>query len=321
MQEDLYKTILETVEDGVYFVDRERRITFWNAGAENITGYSADDVLDHSCSEGILRHVSEGGDQLCLHGCPLSGVMSDGRSRSASVYLHHKNGHRVPVTVKARPLYDSEGEIAGSIEVFTRRKATRFADITDRERREDALIDPLTDLGNRRYGEAHMLPMMAAVTSGVSTLGLVFIDVDEFKKINDTRGHKVGDAVLRMVAQTLANGLRTTDMVVRWGGEEFLAALPGMKASALLSAAERLRMLVDHSWLQVDDEQVRATISAGAVLVSPDETLEQAIERADRLMYASKHAGRNLVTGEEGPVPRLRPSQPLLHVGATTAAG
>lgn len=319
MQDDLYRTILETVEDGVYFVDRDRRITFWNAGAETITGYSAQDVLQHSCSEGILRHVSEGGDQLCLHGCPLSGVMSDGRSRAASVYLHHKNGHRVPVTVKARPIYDEHGVIVGSVEIFTRRKATRFADITDRERQEDAFIDPLTDLGNRRYGEAHLAPMMAAVAAGASTLGLVFMDVDLFKQVNDTRGHQVGDAVLRMVAQTLANGLRTTDMVVRWGGEEFLAALPGVKPSALLATAERLRMLAEHSWLQVDDEQVSVTISAGAVMVGEDESLEDALERADRLMYVSKRAGRNQVTGEAGAVPRLRPAGEFLQVGNTSA--
>ncbi len=318
MRDDLYRTILETVEDGVYFVDPERRITFWNAGAEHITGYSSDEVMHHSCSDDILRHVSEGVDQLCLHGCPLAGVMSDGRPRAAKVYLHHKNGHRVPVLVKARPLYDDAGEIVGSVEVFTRRKANQFADVSERERQENAFIDPLTDLGNRRFGEAHLKPMMDAVVSGDSTLGLVFIDVDKFKQINDSRGHHTGDMLLRMVGQTLANGLRVTDMVVRWGGEEFLAALPGVKPSALLATAERLRMLVDHSWIQLDDGQVRATISVGAVMVSPGESLDQAIERADRLMYASKHAGRNLVTGEDGPVPRLRSSEPLLQVGGVS---
>ncbi len=213
MRDDLYRTILETVEDGVYFVDPERRITFWNAGAEHITGYSSDEVMHHSCSDDILRHVSEGGDQLCLHGCPLAGVMSDGRPRAAKVYLHHKNGHRVPVLVKARPLYDDAGEIVGSVEVFTRRKANQFADVSERERQENAFIDPLTDLGNRRFGEAHLKPMMDAVVSGDSTLGLVFIDVDKFKQINDSLGHHAGDMLLRMVGQTLANGLRVTDMV------------------------------------------------------------------------------------------------------------
>ncbi|MCB0897711.1 MAG: PAS domain S-box protein [Actinobacteria bacterium] len=73
MQEDLYMTVLETIEDGVYFVDPKRRITFWNDGAATITGYEAAEVMDHSCAEGILRHVNDDGDDLCLHGCPPVG--------------------------------------------------------------------------------------------------------------------------------------------------------------------------------------------------------------------------------------------------------
>jgi diguanylate cyclase (GGDEF)-like protein/PAS domain S-box-containing protein len=302
--EEVYRTILEQMEDGVYFVDRDRRITYWNAGAERITGYSADDVLLHSCSEGILRHVSEGGYQLCLHGCPLSGVMKDGKAREAQVYLHHKQGHRVPVSVKGSPIRDEGGNIIGSVEVFHRRPSTRFAQVSERERQEDAYVDPLTDLGNRRFGEGHLEPLVAAVGAGAATLGLVFIDVDHFKQVNDTYGHKVGDAVLRMVGQTLANALRNTDWPVRWGGEEFLTILPGVTEEGLAVTAERLRMLVEHSWLQMADEQVRVTISAGAVMLRPGETAEDALDRADKLMYRSKAGGRNVVTTEDGPLQR-----------------
>lgn len=314
MDEEVYRTILEQMEDGVYFVDRDRRITYWNAGAERITGYSADEVLSHSCSEGILRHVSEGGHQLCLNGCPLSGVMRDGRAREAQVYLHHKQGHRVPVLVKGSPIRDRGGRIIGSVEVFHRRPSTRFAQVSDRERREDAYLDPLTDLGNRRFGEAHIQPVMAAVAAGATTLGVVFIDVDNFKAINDTYGHKTGDDVLRMVGQSLANGLRNSDWPIRWGGEEFLAILPGISAEGLEVIAERLRMLVEHSWIQVGPEQVRVTISAGAVMVRPGEGLDDALDRADRLMYRSKSAGRNLVTTQEGTLAR-HSQVPLVGIG------
>jgi diguanylate cyclase (GGDEF)-like protein/PAS domain S-box-containing protein len=302
--EEVYRTILEQMEDGVYFVDRDRRITYWNAGAEQITGYAAEEVLSHSCSEGILRHVSEGGRQLCLHGCPLSGVMKDGKARVAQVYLHHKDGHRVPVSVKGSAIRDEDGSIVGSVEVFHRRPATRFAQITERERREDAFIDPLTDLGNRRFGQSHLEPLVAAVAAGASTLGLVFIDVDHFKAVNDTHGHAVGDRVLRMVGQSLANGLRNTDWPVRWGGEEFLIILPGITAQGLAVTAERLRMLVEHSWIQLPDEQVRVTISAGAIMVDPVENVAEALDRADLLMYESKSGGRNRVTLETGEVLR-----------------
>lgn len=304
VEEEVYRTILAQMEDGVYFVDRDRRITYWNEGAEHITGYSADEVLSHSCSEGILRHVSEGGRQLCITGCPLAGVMKDGKSRGAQVYLHHKQGHRVPVLVKGSAIRDPEGLIIGSVEVFHRRPSTRFAQVTDRERREDAYIDPLTDLGNRRFGEAQVQPIIAAVHAETTTLGIVFIDVDHFKTVNDTYGHQTGDAVLRMVGQSLANGLRNSDWPIRWGGEEFLAILPGVTPEGLEISAERLRMLVEHSWIQVGEQQVRVTISSGMVMVRPRESFAEALDRADRLMYRSKKGGRNLATSESGPLPR-----------------
>ncbi len=314
MQDDLYLTVLETVDDGVYFVDPNRRITFWNAGAEQITGYAADEVMHHSCADGILRHVNADGDDLCLHGCPLWAVMNDGQPRRADVYLHHKQGHRIPVAVKARPIHGADGEIIGSVEVFTRRRATRFAQSSDPEAHEQAYIDPVTDLGNRRYAEAHLEPMLAAAAQGDSTLGLVFVDIDHFKQVNDTWGHQTGDAVLRMVGQTLANGLRASDVPVRWGGDEFLVALPGITSPALVRAAERLRMLVEHSWIDLAENRVRVTVSAGAIMVREDETIEQALARVDALMYTSKRDGRDLVTGEDGPVERSGSIRPLLQV-------
>jgi diguanylate cyclase (GGDEF)-like protein/PAS domain S-box-containing protein len=304
MDTGVYEEILHQMTEGVYFVDRDRRITYWNPGAEGITGYSADEVIGHSCSEGILRHVSEGGAQLCLHGCPLAGVMRDGRARDANVYLHHKDGHRVPVTVKGRAILGPQGDIVGSVELFHQRSATRFADASQRNREEDAFVDPVTGIGNRRYGEMNIEPVLAAVDAEVTSLGVLFLDVDHFKNVNDTFGHRSGDQVLRMVAQNIANGLRATDFPIRWGGEEFIALLPGADQASLERAAERLRMLVEHSWIQSDDTQIRVTISVGATLAVPGEGSDRLLDRADHLMYASKNAGRNLVTTDAGVLPR-----------------
>lgn len=304
MDEEVYRTILEQMEDGVYFVDRQRRITYWNPGAEQITGYTAEEVLNRSCADDILGHVSESGRRLCLSGCPLTAVMQDGKPRQARLYLHHKEGHRVPIRVKGSAIRDPDGEIIGSVEVFHRRASTRFAQITDQDREGDTYLDPLTDIGNRRFGESHIEPVIAAVAAGATSMGIVFIDIDQFKLVNDTHGHRTGDAVLRMVAQSLANGLRGADWPIRWGGEEFLAVLPGITPEGLAVAAERLRMLVENSWITVGGEQVRVTISAGAVMVQPGESLDSALDRADRLMYASKRRGRNRVTDESG---ALRP--------------
>jgi diguanylate cyclase (GGDEF)-like protein/PAS domain S-box-containing protein len=301
VQEAVYRTILEQVEDGVYFVDLDRRITYWNAGAERITGYRAEEVRGHSCSEGILRHVTEGGYHLCTHGCPLAAVMNDGQSREASVYLHHKRGHRVPVVVMGSPIRNDHGDIVGSVEVFHVRQATDFATSHGSEL-DAAYRDPLTDLGNRRFVEAHVHP--ALVHDG--TAGLLFMDLDHFKVINDTWGHSVGDAVLRMAGQTVAHGLRQGDWPIRWGGEEFVVIVRGARNLADLEiTAERLRMLVEESWLDIDGHQVRITVSVGATMIEAGEDFAEALDRADRMMYASKAAGRNRVTSDRGVLPAI----------------
>jgi diguanylate cyclase (GGDEF)-like protein/PAS domain S-box-containing protein len=295
-----YQDLLDQMSDGVYFVTMDRRITYWNGGAERMTGYSAQEVLGHSCAEGILRHVNGAGRQLCLLGCPLLAVMEDGKPREAHVYLHHKDGQRVPVMVRGQALRDSDGEIVGSVEVFSNREVNPYAG-TRQDRKDDSL-DSVTGLGTRRFGELHLQALMQAVSEQATTLGLLYVDADHFKDVNDTFGHKTGDAVLRMVSQSLVNGLRRGDMPVRWGGEEFLALLPGIDEAGLAAVAERVRMMVENSWIQQGETQVRVTVSVGATMAVPAESPDDLADRADRLMYMSKRDGRNRVTTDTGPL-------------------
>lgn len=309
MEPTQYAQLLDRVSDGIYFVSRDRHITYWNAGAQQITGYSADDVVGRSCAEGILRHVNDAGRQLCLHGCPLAGVMTDGKPRAAEVYLHHEDGHRVPVTVRSEAIRDETGAIIGAAEVFTSRRPTDPVD--EKRRQDDASLDPVTGLAARRIGELRLDSLVRAATEGTRSLGVLFVDADHFKDVNDTFGHRTGDEVLRMLGRSLANGLRREDVVVRWGGEEFLALLPGVGAKSLERGAERVRMLVENSWIQQADAQVRVTVSVGATMATASDTAQSVVDRADRLMYASKRAGRNRVTGDRGAL-TSRADRPLL---------
>ena len=295
---EFYSKVLDTISDGVYVVTRDRRITYWNGGAEQITGYGAEEVLGHSCSEGILRHVDDAGRQLCLHGCPLAAVMIDGQPRRQDLYLHHKEGHRVPVTVHGQALLDPDGAIIGSVEVFSTRPGNPFAD--QRRIRDDDTLDSVTGLPARRFGEIHLQTLVTAVAEHATTLGVLYIDADHFKDVNDTFGHITGDQALRMVGQSLASALRRNDVPIRWGGEEFLVLLPGTDDNGLRATAVRVRMLVENSWMQKDDVQIRVTVSVGATMAVPGETADDLVERADQLMYASKRNGRNRVTTDTG---------------------
>ncbi len=123
-----------------------------------------------------------------------------------------------------------------------------------------------------------------------------FIDIDHFKRINDSYGHPIGDRFLRMIAWTLANAVRRLDTAARWGGEEFIVIAPNASVGILTEIAERIRVLVGRSWITYDSTQkITATVSIGGAVARKGETIETLVERADSRLYACKRSGRNRV--------------------------
>lgn len=293
-----YESLLDNLYDGVYYVDRNRNITYWNKSAERLTGYDQMSVLGRPCHDNILMHINEEGENLCKIGCPLAETMKDGRPREVGVYLHHRDGHRVPVSVRAAPIRDAEDRIIGAVEVFSDNSVGMELQRRVKALQKLALLDSLTNLGNRRYIEINLRSKLDEMRRYHLPFGILFMDIDRFKDINDTHGHIVGDEMLKMIARTLSGNLRPSDMLGRWGGEEFVAIIANLDEEGLYEIANRCRFLVEQSSLSTDGKKLRATISIGATLCQPEDTLDALMERADSLMYQSKLAGRNLVTVE-----------------------
>jgi diguanylate cyclase (GGDEF)-like protein/PAS domain S-box-containing protein len=297
MREDFYKNLLDNLYDGVYFLDNERKITYWNKGAERLTGYRAPEVVDCYCRDDILMHVDELGTKLCeTNLCPAVKTLHDGLPREEEVFLHHKRGHRVPVSIRVAPILSPDGMIVGAVEVFSDNTTKVESKQAIEELRRIALLDSLTEVGNRRYAEMNLKFRLAEQDRYGWPFGVLFMDIDHFKKVNDRFGHDVGDDVLRMTAKTLSNSLRSFDLVCRWGGEEFIAIIINVDDGRLRSVSEKLRAMVEQSSITSDSETVEATISIGATVARPDDTVDGLVRRADQLMYESKDSGRNRIT-------------------------
>ena len=161
-----------------------------------------------------------------------------------------------------------------------------------------ALLDPLTELANRRYIELNMQTKLDEMRRYGRPFGILFMDIDHFKKINDLHGHDIGDKVLIMVSNTFIKNVRTSDIVGRWGGEEFLAIIPNINEDQLYFTANKLCVLVEQSGFSLDSGIVQVTVSIGATLAQPKDTIETLLERADKLLYYSKTTGRNRVSIE-----------------------
>jgi len=231
--ESFYRDLLNEVEDGIYFVDPKRRITFWNKGAERITGYSAAEVVGISCADKILMHVDAAGNCLCNAACPLKATIEDGNRRSAHVFLHHKDGHRVPVRIQAAPLFSRYGRLLGGIETFYDTSGRQVDVERMRKLASLAFMDDLTGLPNRRYLDSTLKNRFADLKHNGWDFGLIMLDVDHFKRFNDEHGHDTGDKILQVVATTISKACRNFDSVGRWGGEEFLVIVGNADAECL----------------------------------------------------------------------------------------
>lgn len=299
-----FRRLAEYMFDGVYVIDRERRIIYWNRAAEHITGYPRSQVVGSCCHDNLLIHVDEDGQSLCHGGrCPALAVFERREIEEAEVFVHHRDGHRLPVLTRLLPLVERDGAVTAVMEVF--RDNSGWVSLQDRveELSRLSLLDPLTELGNRRYIKEQLRGRFDELQRYGRSFGVLFCDVDRFKRFNDDHGHHVGDEVIKMVARTLLHCVRPFDFVGRWGGEEFIAVITRVERWQLYAIAERLRMLVNQSTVMAAGTSLRPTISVGATLARRDDSERSLFERVDRLLYQAKELGMDRVAMDAAQTP------------------
>ncbi len=161
------------------------------------------------------------------------------------------------------------------------------------EKNKQAMFDTLTGIPNRLSYEKKVVEEIARWTRYSTPLSLAVWDIDFFKKVNDTYGHKAGDKVLKTVAQLINKRIRATDFFARYGGEEFVMLLPDTPADNVLSLLDNLRKDVENCGFHYHGDAVTITVSCGACEFSPGDSADQVFERADQALYQAKKNGRN----------------------------
>ncbi|MCO8029788.1 GGDEF domain-containing protein [Brevundimonas diminuta] len=178
------------------------------------------------------------------------------------------------------------------------REVTKLRDHMEQVRR-DAMTDALTNLANRKAFDEHLLRLCDQAENGGGSLGLAIIDIDHFKRFNDTWGHQTGDQVLRYVGSVLGRVSRAPRIAARYGGEEFAVIFPGETAGAIEAALNAIREEIASRALRrrsTNDDLGAVTISVGFGVRRAGESAGQLLARADEALYASKRSGRNKVT-------------------------
>ena len=289
-----YRALVDLAYDAIVTMDARHNITLFNRAAENLFGYTAAEVLGRPIVTLLpeklraghpekVRKFSETYRPAVRQATPPK--MDD----TNSVYGQHRNGSVIPVEISV-----SKIELNGAIEFMA-----VVRDISDRARlmellKKQAGTDALTGLPNRREF-TEFLEKALKTDAGLSVF---ILDIDFFKDINDRYGHDAGDEVLRVLAKVGAALTAAPNLFARWGGEEFVAALPGADAHLALAIADALRRRYErqdfeHAWRLAP---IPFTVSIGVVTREAGENdVDALMKRADRALYRAKKSGRNRV--------------------------
>jgi diguanylate cyclase (GGDEF)-like protein/PAS domain S-box-containing protein len=275
--ERLNRAILSGLQEGVVVVDTNARIVLANAAAAHLFG--ADELVGRGLNGVPVDLLDDRGRLLADDQLPLMRALRGHETRGEVVRFVRRDGH-------ANPLVDDEGRVYGAV--------ASYDDVTvrverDRRTRHEADHDPLTGLANRRALERTLEAALTRAASRGRAVGVLVLDLDGFKAVNDRHGHAAGDDVLREVAQRLRRSVRERDLVARLGGDEFVVVLTDL--AAVPDSVERVEAALAEPFA-VADAPLRAAVGV-AMFPRDGATVADLLAAADRQMYAAK-AGRTL---------------------------
>lgn len=287
-----FEAILTGLPNGVYVVDQERKILFWNSGAERITGYRSQEVLGRHCQDNLLMHCDENYTPMCGT-CPLKMTIEDGRPREATLYLRHKEGHRIPVKVRAVPVRDPDGAIIGAAESFD-----ECHDVPELQMHPNAKLvrnhtDQRTGVSDQSSTERYLAACVQDYSEDHIPFGVLMIAIDD---LDQFRGRYGGEAVVKImhtIATTVAKSLREGDIVGDWSGNRFLALVVNCPAETLARLVFMLKRVVSVAEISWWGERLAVTVSIGGAAVRPDDTVESLLARCESALLACAGKGGN----------------------------
>jgi two-component system cell cycle response regulator len=293
---EIYQAVLDSLQTGVYIVDRNRRIRFWNEGAEQITGYLRQDVVGRFLRDHLLTTGDKAKDLDSDPDDPLNLAFRDGKPSSMDVSILHKEGYRVPIVLRTLPIRNSHGAVVGAAESFERnrsasewtRRQSTFADL--------ACLDSATGVAARSFMETQLREHVDIFAENNAPFGILLVQIDHLEEFRASRGPGVVSTILRVIAQSVQNCLRPTDLVGCWGENQFIAILLNCRESEVALVGERIRRMVAQAEVEWWGDTFSVTSPMGGAGCRPGDELEALVARAAASLEESIGKGGNCVT-------------------------
>jgi diguanylate cyclase (GGDEF)-like protein/PAS domain S-box-containing protein len=278
----VFRTVLEGLDTGVYILDRERRILFWNQGAEKITGYHSHEVMGHLSRQSILSQCDDLKCVLCGNACPLSGSILDGKRKEIEISLQHKSGHRVPVRLQVIPIRGGHGSVIGAAGSFVEENQLSDVDIHLGNLATHGCLDTLTGTPNQAFTHSHLRENLSFFREYNLPFGVLFIELEKLDELHATHGREAVDVMLHVVAQTMKHTLRPDGFLGHWSENQFLAILTYCESRDLEKAAQSVERMVNCSGVQWWADLLTVSASVGRTMVREGDTIESLLERAQQ---------------------------------------
>jgi diguanylate cyclase (GGDEF)-like protein/putative nucleotidyltransferase with HDIG domain len=294
LQSLFQQTMLDTMRDGVIFLDASLRVTLWNSGAERMTGLAGESVQATRFLPSLLDMRDDDGITILDDQCPAAHALQTGEQQFRRLTIRGRGRKDVSVEAQIVPVLAGDGTTQGVSLVLHDVSPEMSLEARCHSLQEMATKDPLTRVANRaEFNRVHAMFVHAHLDRQLPC-SLILADIDHFKQVNDTFGHPAGDEVLKSFAKLLKSCCRPGDLVARYGGEEFVIVCADCDNAAAARRADEIRKRLGQIQ-QPALENRRVTASFGVTEVQPGDTPETMLARADRGLYDAKARGRNQV--------------------------
>ncbi|MPY23860.1 sensor domain-containing diguanylate cyclase [Shewanella sp. YLB-07] len=286
-----FSSVIDAAFDGIITMDDKQRIQLFNHASENIFGYSANEIIGKSITK-LMQKKFRSSHSNYIKQFADSDIQSRDMLSRVMIMAVKKDKSEFPVEITI-----SKISINGKIEftAIIRDISNRIAFIEKLQHQVNT--DNLTGLYNRNYFDTQIKDIYHQYKRFGHSFCVLMLDLDKFKVVNDTYGHLIGDKVLQEFAKKAQEVLREVDLLVRFGGEEFIALLPNTQLEAAKDVANRIRNCISQQMvLSQNHEPVTFTVSIGVAEIATDDDTESIVKRADEGLYRAKKSGRNRVS-------------------------